>query len=58
MAMKITAERKLESSDKETLKIELEWDPNNPNEEGLVALVATLADLVKNYHVLNTAAGD
>jgi hypothetical protein len=56
--MKVKSERKLESANKETLKIELEWDPTNESEEGLVALVATLTDLVKQFNVLNTAASD
>lgn len=55
--MKLESKREIVSSDKETLEIKIEWNPNNEQEEGLVALVATLSDLVKQFHRLNTEAG-
>lgn len=55
--MKVISKRTLEASNKETLDIHLEWDPSNESEEGLVALVATLADLVKQFNRLNTEPG-
>ena len=56
--MKISAERNLESASKETLSITMEWNPGIDSEESLVALVATIVDLVNNYNRFNTESED
>lgn len=56
--MKITSDQKLASPTEEILDIQIVFNPKNPEEEGLAALVATLTDLVKNYQRLNTLVDD
>jgi hypothetical protein len=56
--MKITSEQVLASPTEERLTIEIVFNPKSEEEEGLVALVATLADFVKNYRVLQSALND
>lgn len=52
--MKIDVERSLESATKETLKITIEWDPSNEEEDRLAVLTATNVALIQEYHRLNT----
>jgi hypothetical protein len=54
--MKITAERKLESTTKEKLLIEIEWDPSSEAEDGLVAYVAASVDVIKRLRLLEELA--
>lgn len=56
--MKVTANQSLVSTTEETLDIKVVWNPSNPEEDGMVALVATLIDLVNKYNRLNTLVDD
>ncbi len=47
--MKMEVDRQIMSSKKELLKITVEFDPSNIDEEGLVAIVATVADLAVRH---------
>lgn len=53
--MKITSDQKIESPSKEVLDIHIEFDPSNPTEEGYVALVGTLVDLINRNKVMADA---
>lgn len=56
--MNIEIKRDLASATQESLEIKFSWDPSNEEEEGLVAVIALVADLVSKYHRLNTLAGE
>lgn len=56
--MKISSQSKIESPTKELLTIEIEFNPNDPNEEGAAALVATLVDLLNRNRLLAEALED
>ena len=56
--MKIVSEQHLKTATEEELMIYITFNPQNPEEEGLAAMLATIADLVKNYNRINTLVGD
>lgn len=56
--MKVESDQKLASPTEEILEITITFNPKNPEEEGLAAMLATIIDLVKNYNRLNSLAGD
>lgn len=51
--MKITIKSKIESTSLETVDIHIEFDPLNPRDEGLAAIVTTISDLVREYEQLS-----
>jgi hypothetical protein len=53
-SMKIEEKSKIISTTEEHLTLDITFDPSNDGEERLVALIATLTDLVKEFNKLNT----
>lgn len=47
--MKVEITSKIESLEKEVLDIHIEFNPSDEKEEGLAAIVATVADLVHRH---------
>lgn len=56
--MRVTSERKLEASNRETMKIEITWDPTNVNEDNLIAYLGVTIDLVNKLHKLDYLSDD
>ncbi len=56
--MQIDFDQNLLTQIKETLDIHIEFNPSNPEEEKLAAMIYTIVDLVKGYHRLNTLVDD
>lgn len=52
--MNVNINRELTASTKEKITVDLEWNPLDDEEDGLVAFVIAALDLVTKYNRLNT----
>jgi hypothetical protein len=51
--MKVDFKRELKGARQEVVDIHLEWNPQMPDEEGYVALVVSIVDLIQSHDRLN-----
>lgn len=56
--MRVLSERKLASSNKEVMTINIEWDPTNVEQDNLIAYLGVTVDLINKYNRLQILAND
>lgn len=56
--MRVLSERKLASSNKEVMTINIEWDPTNVEQDNLIAYLGVTVDLINKYNRLQMLAND
>jgi hypothetical protein len=56
--MELKASREIRSSVEERLLIDIRWNPTDPKVDGLVALIATVVDLVDKYIFLDKVVNE
>jgi hypothetical protein len=56
--MDIDIDRKILSSTEEKLEIKILWNPQNEEEDAIVAMAFSVIEFIKRYNRLNTLTGD